>query len=476
MSLGRHTLFNLAGAGVPILTGLATVPVYLRHIGPERYGVLAVVWALIGYFSFFDAGFGRATTQRMSKIAEDAEQERSRLLWTALLATLALGVAASAVLLPVARALLADRISMDSETREEVAGAVLWMLPALPILLPTTVLQGALQARLRFLEVNAIQTFGAVVGQTLPLIVAVSGHVALSALVPTVLLSRLLVLALLLHQSTLHVPLMGRPVIDRGHLGALARYGGWVSLVSFLGPMLVTIDRLVIAALSGAKAVAVYTVPYDLASRSQVVSSSLSTALFPRLSSASSADFQTLVDRATAALISFMTPVVAVGMLLAQPFLGVWIDLEFASLSAGVAELILLGFWFNALAIPSATGILASGRSRTVAIIYVLEIPIYFGLLWVGLKYAGVVGAAGAWCLRVIVDTSLLLGVTGSLRRTYRLAAPNMILLGVVMVSVLVLELSVHFRLALAALIVLVFFIRNRDQLAQAVLNRRPAS
>ena len=47
------------------------------------------------------------------------------------------------------------------------------MLLALPVLLPTTVLQGDLQARLRFGEVNAIQLACGIISQLLPLAVAV---------------------------------------------------------------------------------------------------------------------------------------------------------------------------------------------------------------------------------------------------------------------------------------------------------------
>lgn len=428
MSLGRHTLFNLGGAAFPIAIGLITVPLYLGYIGAERYGVLAVIWALLTYFGFFDAGFGRSITQRMARLSDSEDSERSRLLWTGLITTFALGLIAGLVLWLLSDYVLLTKMKVSAHTRTEVSGALVWMLLALPVLLPTSVLQGALQARLRFYELNVIQLVGTVSSQLLPLALAAAGYVELEVLVPAALSSRIVVAILLLQQSRRHVPLIGQPVIDVVQLKKLLSYGGWVSVMTLLAPMLVTIDRLVIATLSGAKAVTSYTVPYDLASRTMIISGSLSSALFPRLASASPEKANLLAQHATGVLIAVMTPVVLTGTFFAAPFLKLWLGKQFAEGSAGVSELILIGVWINALVIPHHARLMALGNPRTVVLIYLFQIPIYLLMLWFGIQFFGVAGAAGAWSLRVLIDTCMLLYVNGALRRTARAAAPYSVL------------------------------------------------
>ena len=448
---------------------IATVPLYLGYIGAERYGVLAVIWALLGYFGFFDLGFGRAVTQRMARLADADDSERSKLLWTGLLSTFGLGMLASVLLWLFSDYILLNVIDMSARSRSEAAGAVAWMLLALPILLPTTVLIGALQARLRFGEVNIIQLISSLISQLLPLAVAASGHIELTVLVPAALASRVLMAALLFKQSRRHVPLIGSPAIDRVHLKAMLNYGGWVSVIAFLGPLLVTIDRLIIATLSGAKAVTSYTVPYDLVSRTMVISGSLSTALFPRLASASSEQARELAERATVALTAVMTPVVIVCTFVAQPFLNVWLGKSFAADSAGVSELILLGVWVNALVIPHHARLMATGNPRTVVMIYLIQIPIYLAMLWTGLQYWGVVGAAGAWSLRVFIDTSMLLYVNHALLKTLRLAVPYAVLVMAASAGVLLFNLQPLAHWSLGIFLLGLSLLKDRDLLIQTI-------
>ena len=54
-----NVLLNLAGYNP--CSGRATFTPYIyQHLDAEQFGILTLIWAIIGYFSLFDMGAGRA--------------------------------------------------------------------------------------------------------------------------------------------------------------------------------------------------------------------------------------------------------------------------------------------------------------------------------------------------------------------------------------------------------------------------------
>src|SRR5438876_3369213 len=60
--LARNTVWNLLGSGAPMLLAVFCIPILIRGLGTDRFGVLTLAWALIGYASLFDLRLRRALT------------------------------------------------------------------------------------------------------------------------------------------------------------------------------------------------------------------------------------------------------------------------------------------------------------------------------------------------------------------------------------------------------------------------------
>ncbi|MEW5961224.1 MAG: oligosaccharide flippase family protein, partial [Chloroflexota bacterium] len=96
--LARNTLYNLIGQGAPMLVALFAIPLLINGLGTERFGVLTLAWMVIGYFSLFDLGLGRALTKMVAeKLGAGREQEIPALVWTALFLMVLLGLVGTLV-------------------------------------------------------------------------------------------------------------------------------------------------------------------------------------------------------------------------------------------------------------------------------------------------------------------------------------------------------------------------------------------
>ena len=74
--LARNTLWNLIGNIAPMLVAIFCIPVLVKALGTNRFGILTLVWALIGYTTVFDFGLGRALTQLVAtRLGTDEQQD-----------------------------------------------------------------------------------------------------------------------------------------------------------------------------------------------------------------------------------------------------------------------------------------------------------------------------------------------------------------------------------------------------------------
>lgn len=412
MSIRRHTAYNLAGTVIPTLGTFLTLPAYLRLIGEERYGVLVIVWTVLGYFGLFDLGLGVAVTNRIAALKDGTAEEREEVFWTALLLNLVLGCVGALLLWGVGVVLFQRLIDAPGPLAAEAYAALPWMMLAFPLLLTTSVMGGALMGREEFLAQNVVGVATGLLIQVAPLAVAWRMGPSLPALVVAVLAVRVLGSAALFALCVRQLPVGLRPRPAWGHARALFSFGGWVAVTGIVGPLLSTLDRVIIGAVAGARAVTYYTVPFNLATRISILPGSLSSALFPRFSSAGPAEADALSAQSIRTLVVVLTPLIVLGLFIMEPVLHVWVGAAFAVQAAPVGEILAVGVWANCLAITPYTVLQAEGRPDLVAKFHVAELVPYLLLLWAGLAWWGVVGAALAWSVRVWADALLLFGAS----------------------------------------------------------------
>ena len=106
--LARNMLWNLTGMAAPLLVAVVAVPYLIEGMGKERFGLLAIIWMGIGYFSLFDVGLGLALTKLVAEhLGRNKNEMLHGLIWTALWLIIGLGTVAMIVVFAVSPSLMA---------------------------------------------------------------------------------------------------------------------------------------------------------------------------------------------------------------------------------------------------------------------------------------------------------------------------------------------------------------------------------
>lgn len=405
-SLKRNTIVNFVGGILPMLVSLVTVPMYLHYIGAARYGVLAIVWMLQGYFGYFDLGLASATANRIAQLGESSPAERESVLWTALALNMGIGLFGGLLLFALGHVLFVQ-FHLAPEMHAEVLAALPWIACAVPLAMLSGVFGGALIGREQFAQLNAVQFVSVLIFQVGPLLAAILFTPNLQNVICAATLGSITSLLLKISVVSVAFPLRfaGRP--RKQWVKPLFSYGVWVTISNILGPILDSVDRLVIGSVLGPQAVAYYQVPSNLAVRIRVLPGAICGTLSPRLASLDKQSAMTLANRAIRGLSAALTPMIVFGIFLMQPFLTLWVGHDFALKAAPVGTVILVGVWFNCLAHVPYCHVQAIGRPNVGAYNHAAEIIPYILCLWVALHSLGLIGAAYVWSLRVAVDFAL---------------------------------------------------------------------
>jgi O-antigen/teichoic acid export membrane protein len=437
VSIKRNTLINLAGATAPTLISLMIVPLYLRLIGEARFGVLVLVWLVVGYFEFFDFGIGKATSNHMARLRDGPTSAREAAFWTGALINGMLGLVGGLVLLVGGHYGLTGHFGdkLSGQLTEEIRTALPWMALAVPVGTVSAIGIAALEARERFLALNTLQVLVTALIQLSPLLVAWWRGPALDGLIAATVIIRIAANLPIFLACRRYVPLRARPRFCKSLAAPLFRYGGWVTVTAVIGPILVSVDRLLIGSQIGLSAVAHYTVPYNLVTKLQILPASLLRTLFPRFSVLEWEECVPIARQAVFALAAITLPFTVVAIILMKPFLIVWIGAEFAEVSAPVGEVLLIGLWINSLAWVPAVMLQGQGRPAIVAKLHALELIPYVVILWIGVTWAGLPGAAWAWALRVAIDALLMFWASGLWAQVFSVLWTGMALIAVVQLA-----------------------------------------
>src|SRR5712671_654366 len=117
--VAHNALLNFLGLAVPLALAFFIVPVAALNLGPARFGLLGLAWAITEYLTLFDLGLGRALVKFVADALHHDSDELSEIVSISLFAQLAAGIGGGVLFILAAPALVHSVFRLPPETASE---------------------------------------------------------------------------------------------------------------------------------------------------------------------------------------------------------------------------------------------------------------------------------------------------------------------------------------------------------------------
>ena len=421
-AVARNIAANAAGAAVGLVVLLTAVPLYLRLLGAEAYGLVGLFATLMAAATALDLGLGATLNREVARMTARSTDspELADVVATLRAAGWLVGLVLGALFAALAPLIATRWLTPSTLSTADVRGALVLMGVAVPAIVARSVQFAGLNGLQRQALANGVQGGGTVARTALTL-------VALTSVAPTLTVF-FVVQALLLYAEALALGVAlvrslpstrGAGQVRPGAVRHLVGFSSGVGGTMLLGYAVMSIDQVVLSAILPLAQFGYYTVAAAAAAALGHVAYPVTTAVYPRLSQR----VERTDERGVSADYHFFSQLVAVLVLplgtllvfLPEQVLGLWTrNAEVVSHGALVLSLRATGTVLQTFMYVPHILQLAVGWSSFAALVNAGMLVVMTPLT-IGLSLAwGAPGAAAAW---VVLNLGGLLFAMGRMHR-----------------------------------------------------------
>lgn len=411
MRLNRHLLLGVLNSGWTAVLGVITIPIYLKTLGVESYGLISFYAMLQGLFLLLEVGLSPAVSREISRNKASKNSQNSQ----ALIITLAklyyfLALFIAILIFFGSSQISSHWIKLSQLNESTVTQTIIIMGLAIacrwPIGLYQAVIIGsqqlAVSSKINIL-MTSISSFGAIaivtyISKDLRLLFA---WLAIIGLTHTLIIRSAAWRILTPPPSSFLFNLKNiKPI-----LGFTAGMGA----LSITSAILLQMDRVVLSRMLPLEEFATYTLAYTLANGLYIILGPVFNIIYPKISElVIKQDTQELISyyrKGTRLLTYSIFPIAAVVFTYSNDILNIWTNnYELANSAAPITSLLVLGFAINgAMIFPYALQ-LAHGDLKVPIKITIVLIVVQLPILIVLLKTYGTLGGGISWLMLNVLN------------------------------------------------------------------------
>jgi len=406
-SVRNNIIANFAGRAWAGLFSLAVIPIYIKLVGVEAYGLLGIFMSLSALLSLLDMGLSATLSRELSRLSaiENSEQESRNLVRTFEVVYWGIGMLIGIAVVFMAPPIAKYWINSNNISSETVEQALIIMGVSIAFQWPGAIYSGGLMGLQRQVVLNVIRSVTVTVqhgGAVLVLLFISPSILSLFLWQAFVGLLATIALAVWLWRSLpkpTHQARFDQELINRNWRFASGMIG--ISLTTIL---LTQLDKIILSKMLTLEMFGYYMLAFNVANALNSLVSPIFSALFPRFTQlvevGDESKLAMLYHKGCQLLSVIVLPAAITIAIFSKEILTLWLGDTLAVQNAHqILTLLMIGTALNAvMTLPYALQ-LAHGWTKLAIYKNIIAIALLVPLMvWAVQKYQGL-GAAWVWII-----------------------------------------------------------------------------
>lgn len=406
-SLAKNIVANYLGRGWTFLLSILLIPVYLRFLGIEAYGLVGFYMVLISTLSIFDFGISNTMNRELARLSvnTDSASVQRDLVRTLELIYWGIAILAGVIIILLAPYIAHTWIKAENIPQTTILKTIQLMAIAVALQFPISLYQGGLMGLERQVLVNVIlaligtlRSVGAILVLWLvsPTIEAFFIWQVVSSILGSIVFFAAMWLSLPKHAQ--------EPRFRKKVISGIWKYAAAISANSIIGVVLVQLDKVILSRMLTLRNFGYYCLATTVASAIWMIIVPFNNALFPRFvqlhENKEAQELRVFLHRSAQVLSFVLLPVCALIIVFSKDILFLWMhDISIVQNCHLIVSLLVFGIMLNGIASIPSYSAAAFGWPHLVtytnAIQAIFAIPLIIGLVY----WLHGVGAAIAWVI-----------------------------------------------------------------------------
>ncbi|UZK65062.1 oligosaccharide flippase family protein [Sphingomonas sp. M1-B02] len=406
MKTAHNVVANVGGRLWTLLMNFAFIPLYVRFMGVEAYGLVGFFATMLAIFSILDMGLSLAVNRELVRLDAAGDIARSRNLTRTLELVYWVVGGIIALMIYLGADFVTHRWLEVSQLPVETATTAVQLMALVALLRwPSALYMGVLMGLREHVALNLIMAGVATLAGAGAVLILWQVSPSVTAFFAWQIFAAAIQVALLIFVTWRKLRLRGhRAAFELSALRAIYRFSAGIFIVTILSVILMQLDKLVLSATLSLTDFGYYTLAFTIGNVLATVGLAIHGALFPSLSHVvalgDEREITAFYHKCCQLMAAAIVPAGAVLALFAPELLQLYLH------NAGTAARITLLVTIFAIAntifaimmMPYALQ-LAFGWTRLSIYKNLIAIAIYIPLLFVMVHFFGAIGAALAWLI-----------------------------------------------------------------------------